>query len=417
MDCRWWPAKQGLRHRIGDSMSILSIVRDYGTNPSIVRMTTDDSYTTMTTAGYLTSQMPAFNQVNSGPFQFADTDMVLCYYPGGFQFFTLNATKTSLLAYTDTLPDFVASSVLATDQNSNPVWKGPLTNGQIIIGSTGAAPVASTLTAGSNVTITNSAGAVTISATGSGGGVNSGTINQIAYYAAAGATVSGVGPGNAGQLFQSNGAGSAPAFTTATYPSIATNTGTMLRANGTNYVASTATFADTYAASTLLYSNGANAVTGLATANNGVLVTSNAGIPSWLANGTAGQVLTANTGAPPSWQAAAAGEAWVDQTTASVTMVTKTGYTANAGASLISFTLPTTSAVGDFIEINGKGAGRWQILQAAGQQIFGSPQNTTLGAGGSLASVNRYDNVRLRCITANTTWTIVSQQSTGLTYL
>lgn len=41
-----------------------------------------------------------------------------------------------------------------------------LSNGQILIGSTGNAPVAATLTAGSNVTITNSAGGITIAATG-----------------------------------------------------------------------------------------------------------------------------------------------------------------------------------------------------------------------------------------------------------
>jgi trimeric autotransporter adhesin len=40
------------------------------------------------------------------------------------------------------------------------------TNGQILIGSTGKAPVLTTLTAGSNVSITNGAGSVTISATG-----------------------------------------------------------------------------------------------------------------------------------------------------------------------------------------------------------------------------------------------------------
>lgn len=397
-------------------MAILSIKRDYGVNPSIVRMTTDDSYSAMTTAGYLTAQLPAFEQINGGAFQFIDSDMILCYYPAGFQFFTLNSTKTSLIAYSDTLPDFVASSVLVTDQNSNPVWDGPLTNGQVIIGSTGAKPVAATLTAGANVTITNSAGGVTISATGSGGGVNAGTINQIAYYAAAGATVSGVGPGSAGQLFQSNGSGSAPAYTTATYPATATGTGTLLRANGTNYVASTATFADTYAASTLLYSNGANAVVGLATANNGVLITSNAGVPSWLANsGTPGYVLTANSGAPPSWQAASGGSSWVNQTTATVTMATNTGYTANAGATLITFTLPTTSAIGDFIEIVGAGSGLWTIAQAAGQQIQVAPNATTLGVGGSLSSINQYDSVRLRCVVANTTWAVVSQQSTGLT--
>lgn len=108
-------------------------------------------------------------------------------------------------------------------------------------------------------------------------------------------------------------------------------------------------------------------------------------------------------------------EAWVDQTTTPVTMVSNTGYTSDAGASLVTFTLPTVSAVGDFVEINGNGTGKWIIAQAAGQQIQASPLATTSGTGGSLAAVNRYDNVRLRCIVANTIWTVVSQQSTGLT--
>lgn len=40
----------------------------------------------------------------------------------------------------------------------------PLTDGQLLIGSTGASPVAAALTAGSGISITNAAGAVTISA-------------------------------------------------------------------------------------------------------------------------------------------------------------------------------------------------------------------------------------------------------------
>lgn len=48
-----------------------------------------------------------------------------------------------------------------------------LTNGQLLIGSTGGAPVAANLTQGTGVTITNSAGGITISATGSGGTVTS----------------------------------------------------------------------------------------------------------------------------------------------------------------------------------------------------------------------------------------------------
>lgn len=44
-----------------------------------------------------------------------------------------------------------------------------LTNGQLLIGSTGLNPVASTLTAGANISITNTAGAITIAGTGFAG--------------------------------------------------------------------------------------------------------------------------------------------------------------------------------------------------------------------------------------------------------
>lgn len=49
-----------------------------------------------------------------------------------------------------------------------PTNLGPLTNGQLVIGSTGNAPVAATLTAGVGVALTNAAGSITISAAGGG---------------------------------------------------------------------------------------------------------------------------------------------------------------------------------------------------------------------------------------------------------
>jgi hypothetical protein len=101
---------------------------------------------------------------------------------------------------------------------------------------------------------------------------------------------------------------------------------------------------------------------------------------------------------------------WVDQATGSVTMNANTGYTSDDGASLVTFTLPTTSAIGDWIEINGKGAGLWTIAQATGQQIHMGSLATTSGASGSLSSILQFDNVRLRCLTANTIWTVVSSQ-------
>ena len=56
--------------------------------------------------------------------------------------------------------------------------------------------------------------------------------------------------------------------------------GKILRSDGTDLVYTTATYPTTTAVSTLLYSSSANVIAALATANNGVLVTSATGVPS-----------------------------------------------------------------------------------------------------------------------------------------
>lgn len=67
---------------------------------------------------------------------------------------------------------------------------------------------------------------------------------------------------------------------TSIMPNTVGTAGTIIRSDGTVNTYSTATFADTYSASNLLYSNGANTVTGLATLANAVLVTNGSGVPS-----------------------------------------------------------------------------------------------------------------------------------------
>ncbi len=106
-----------------------------------------------------------------------------------------------------------------------------------------------------------------------------------------------------GQILQVNsGTATGLAWSTATYPATALSVARILRSDGTNYVDSTSTFADTYAASGFLYANGANNVAGLATAINGVPVTDNTGVPSILAGPAAtGHILTSNAAAAPSW--------------------------------------------------------------------------------------------------------------------
>lgn len=121
-------------------------------------------------------------------------------------------------------------------------------------------------------------------------------------------------------------------------------------------------------------------------------------------------ILTSGTTAASwsvSYSASSGNGAWVDQTTASVTMAVNTGYTSDAGASLITFTLPTTSAIGDYVEIVYKGSGGWTIAQGSGQQIRYGSVTTTLTTG-TLSSNTAGDCVRLRCSTANTLWTVVS---------
>lgn len=89
-------------------------------------------------------------------------------------------------------------------------------------------------------------------------------------------------------------------------------------------------------------------------------------------------------------------------------------YIANR-ATLITFALPAAAPIGSIIEIAGLGAGGWIISQGAGQQILVGSSATTSGAGGSLASTNRYDTIRLMCVTANTIFTVLSGVTTGFT--
>lgn len=113
-------------------------------------------------------------------------------------------------------------------------------------------------------------GGTSASLTASNGGIFYST-------ATAGAILSGTA--TAGQVLRS-GASGAPSWSTATYPATASNAARILRSDGTNWVETTSTFADIYGASTILYSNGANNVAGLATANNSVLATNGSGVPS-----------------------------------------------------------------------------------------------------------------------------------------
>ncbi len=106
---------------------------------------------------------------------------------------------------------------------------------------------------------------------------------------------------NTGAVLQNN-SGADPSYSTATYPSTATSTGTILRANGTNWVATTATYPTTTTANQILYSSATNVIGGITTANSGVLTTNGSGVPSIstslsiAGSITAGTTITATAG-------------------------------------------------------------------------------------------------------------------------
>lgn len=98
---------------------------------------------------------------------------------------------------------------------------------------------------------------------------------------------------------------------------------------------------------------------------------------------------------------------WTREAGAAVAMINNHGYI-NTNAGLTTFTLPVNASVGDVIEIAGESAGLFRIAQNAGQSIQMGLDSTTVGAGGSLTAVNRYNTIRMVCRVANTNWSVLS---------
>ena len=83
---------------------------------------------------------------------------------------TTTANRLLYSSATNTVTDLATanSATLVTNATGVPSWTSSMTNGQILIGSTGATPVPATITGSAGITVTNGAGTITIS--GGGGG-------------------------------------------------------------------------------------------------------------------------------------------------------------------------------------------------------------------------------------------------------
>lgn len=99
------------------------------------------------------------------------------------------------------------------------------------------------------------------------------------------------------------------------------------------------------------------------------------------------------------------GHNWVVAQNATQAMVVNTGYIVDRMAG-ITFTLPTTSAVGDIVRIVGM-TGLWTLACNAGETMYIGNTNATITTG-TLVSTNAGDCVELVCITVDTNWRVMS---------
>lgn len=257
-----------------------------------------------------------------------------------------------------------------------------------------------------------------------------GLTNHALLVGAGTATITKVGPtATAGQVLQSAGASADPVFSTATYPSTATSTGTILRADGTNWVATTSTYPNTNAINTLLYASSANVMSALATANRGVLTTGTTGIPVITALATDGQLIIGSTAGAPAagtitstggtitvtagsntlnLEVAGGGFTWTDVTTATQAMLIENGYITDRSAGVV-YTLPATAVLGAHIIVMGK-LGITTITPNANQQILMSSASGTVGVTGTIVGTNVGDCIALVATTsgASTVWRALS---------
>ncbi len=170
---------------------------------------------------------------------------------------------------------------------------------------------------------------------------------------------------------------------------------------------------------------GALGVNSALTAHGVVLAENNSAFVATAA-ATNGQVLIGSTGADPAFgtitssdssvtitlgagtlslQVANPTPAWTDVTGTSVALVANSAYILD-NAGLVTATLPATAAVGNTFTIVGKGTGGWKVAQNASQLIHFGTSTTTTGTGGSLASTQTFDCVKLVCTVTNTTFTV-----------
>ena len=317
-----------------------------------------------------------------------------------------------------------------------------LTNGQLLIGSTGADPVAASVTStGSTIVITPGAGTLNLEASAAtptvfhtDSGDATPALNALSIVGAGGASTSGSGSiitvtaassgigtlnGDSGSATGSTvtiaGAGSVSTSATASTVTVTGSGATTLHSDTGDATVSSNAFtiaggtgiATTATGSTLTVAIDGSAVGETITGDTGGALSPTAG--NWNIVG-AGTVSTSGSGSTLTITGTGGSFTWNEVVGTTQAMAVNNGYILNNGSE-VTATLPSTAAVGDIVAVVGKGAGGWKIAQNSGQTIHFGSSDTTTGATGYLEFTNQYDSIELICITANTDW--VGRNSVG----
>jgi len=120
-------------------------------------------------------------------------------------------------------------------------------------------------------------------------------------------------------------------------------------------------------------------------------------------DGTAGQVLKTNGSGSASWQNDSSTNFTWNVTTSetAVTLAVNNGYIANNTSAQVVYTLPSSFAIGDVIEVCALAGNGFRISQNAGQFMVVGNSITTIGVGGYIESQNVGDWVQLLGVAAN----------------
>lgn len=304
-------------------------------------------------------------------------------------------------------------------------WTSEPSDGQLIIGATGAPPAAASLTSsGGTITVTPGANTLNIDTDGSiavsyttdsGSAVPAAGVLQVlggTNMNTAGATnvvtinldttLTGLTSVEVGDLTLSGG----------TIATSALNHDITLDPHGSgDIILETTAGGDIqfsgYTQNALIYFGASGVIEEVGPLTDGQLLIGSTGGSPAAASLTAG-VGIAITGGSNSitLDAIGGGIDWNVETGTTANLVANNGYIGN-NASGVTFTLPATAAVGEIYRVTGLQAS-WTIDQNASQTIHFGNDSTTTGVGGSLASTNARDAVEIVCVIANTDFQVLS---------